>query len=421
MSPSKILFKLTGSIACYKACNLISKWVQEGHEVQVVASQAALKFVGASTFEGLTGNPVYHDLYEGGKQMAHINLVKWADLTVLCPATANVINKFAQGLGDDLLSSLFLAHDFKKPYFIAPAMNTAMYRHPATQASLQKLEGWGIKILPTGEGRLACGDVGEGKLLEPELVAKYVEHALARPAESSSRKLRFLITSGGTEEPIDGVRSISNFSSGRTGAEFADFLYSQGHDVSLLRAERAMSATELVSETTFKSFHDLDHGLQELLSSQHFDCVIHLAAVSDYSVDHLLIDGKKVDPGVETKFSSEEDITLNLARNYKIVDRIHRYSKNANLVLVAFKLTNNASESEREHAVLHLLEHSLADYVVQNDLTEVNPDAGQHRAAIYSGNRLTKQVETKSDLIRSVVQMVSESVDQKENSDAALS
>lgn len=421
MSPSKILFKLTGSIACYKACNLISKWVQEGQEVQVVASQAALKFVGASTFEGLTGKPVFHDLYEDGKQMAHINLVKWADLTVLCPATANTVNTLAQGLGDDLLSSLFLAHDFKKPYFIAPAMNTAMYRHPATQASLQKLEAWGINILPTGEGRLACGDIGEGKLLEPELIAKYVDHALARPAETSKRKLRFLITSGGTEEPIDGVRSISNFSSGRTGSEFADYLYSQGHDVSLLRAERAMSATELVSETTFKSFHDLDHGLQELLSSQHYDCVIHLAAVSDYTVDHLLINGEKVDPGTDTKFNSDENITLNLARNYKIVDRIHRYSKNANVLLVAFKLTNHATEVEREKAVLHLLEHSLADIVVQNDLTEVNPEKGQHRAAIYSGNRLDKHVDTKNDLIQSVLQLVTQSIQEKEKTDAALS
>jgi phosphopantothenoylcysteine decarboxylase / phosphopantothenate---cysteine ligase len=126
MYPSKILFKLSGSIACYKACNLISKWVKEGHEVQTVATEAALKFVGASTLEGLSGKPVFHDLYESGKQMAHINLVKWADVTVLCPGTANTINKFAQGLGDDLISSLFLAHDFNKPYFIAPAMNTAM-------------------------------------------------------------------------------------------------------------------------------------------------------------------------------------------------------------------------------------------------------------------------------------------------------
>ena len=410
MSPSKILFKLTGSIACYKACNLISKWVQEGHDVQVVASEAALRFVGDSTFEGLTGKPVYHDLYAAGKQMAHINLVKWADLTVLCPATANTINKLAQGLGDDLVSSLFLAHDFKKPYFVVPAMNTAMYRHPATQDSLRKLESWGVKVLPTSEGRLACGDVGEGKLLEPELIAESIVHYRARPASSGRRKLNFLITSGGTEEPIDGVRSISNFSSGRTGAEFADYLFKQGHEVTLLRAHRAMEASKCISEVTFKSFHDLDHRLKELLSTNHFDCVIHLAAVSDYSVDHLIIDGEKVDPGPETKFSSDQDITLNLARNYKIVDRIHSYSKNGDVLLVAFKLTNNATEEERERAVLHLLEHSLADVVVQNDLTEVDPQNGKHKAALYHGNRLTKKVTTKSELVQSVEQLVLDSV-----------
>ena len=409
MSPSKILFKLTGSIACYKACNLISKWVQEGHEVQVVASKAALNFVGTSTFEGLTGKPVFHDLYEAGKQMAHINLVKWADVTVLCPATANTINKLAQGLGDDLLSSMFLAHDFKKPYFIAPAMNTAMYRHPATQSAMQTLESWGVKILPTGEGRLACGDVGEGKLLEPELIAESIESALAPKSQFSGPKLSFLITSGGTEEPIDGVRSISNFSSGRTGAEFADYLISQGHDVSLLRADRAVPATNLVSESTFKSFHDLDHKLRKLLTKHHFDCVIHLAAVSDYTVDHLVINGEKVKPGPDTKISSDQDITLNLSRNYKIVDRIHRYSLNADVLLVAFKLTNNATEVEREKAVLHLLEHSLADIVVNNDLTEVDPENGKHLAALYVGNRLTKQVTNKSDLIQSLEQLVLDS------------
>jgi phosphopantothenoylcysteine decarboxylase / phosphopantothenate---cysteine ligase len=419
MSPSKILFKLTGSIACYKACNLVSKWVQEGHEVQVVASQAALKFVGASTFEGLTGKPVFHDLYEPGKQMAHINLVKWADITVLCPATANTINKLAQGIGDDLLGSLFLAHDFKKPYFIAPAMNTAMYRHPATQAAMKTLESWGVKILPTGEGRLACGDVGEGKLLEPELIAETIEHALARPG--ASRKLRFLITSGGTEEPIDGVRSISNFSSGRTGAEFADYLFAKGYEVHLLRAERAKPAEKPVLQSTFRSFHDLDHALQELLSSNHFDCVIHLAAVSDYTVDHLLINGEQFAPGTNTKFSSGQEITLALARNYKIVDRIHRYSKNAGVKLVAFKLTNNAAEEERKQAVLHLLEHSLADIVVQNDLSEVDPENGRHLAALYLGNRLSKRVNTKTELIQGVEQLVLESLNTTEAANVIVS
>lgn len=406
MSPSKILFKLSGSIACYKACSLISKWVKEGHEIQTVATEAALKFVGASTLEGLTGKSVYHELYEPGKQMAHINLVKWADLTVLCPGTANTINKLAHGLGDDLLSSLFLAHDFSKPYFIAPAMNTAMFLHPATQAAMKKLESWGVRMLPTGEGRLACGDIGEGKLLEPELIATSIEQALSKPSNIAGKRLRFLITSGGTEEPIDGVRSISNFSSGRTGVEFAEYFFDQGHDVTLLRANRAMAPTKPVEQVTFKSFHDLDRQLKDQLTNQRFDCVIHLAAVSDYSVDHLLINGEKVAPGAVTKFSSEHDITLNLARNYKIVDRIHQYSSNADVVLVAFKLTNHASEEEREKAVLHLLEHSLADIVVQNDLAEVDPENGRHAAALYSGNRLTKRVEKKAELIRSVEQLV---------------
>jgi phosphopantothenoylcysteine decarboxylase/phosphopantothenate--cysteine ligase len=384
--------------------------VQEGHEVQVVASGAALRFVGASTLEGLTGKPVYTDLYESGKQMAHINLVKWADITVLCPATANTINKFSHGIGDDLLSSLFLAHDFKKPYFIAPAMNTAMYRHPATQASIQRLQSWGVRILPTGEGRLACGDVGEGKLMEPELIAESIEKALKKPLEGEDRRLRILITSGGTEEPIDGVRSISNFSSGRTGAEFADHFFKQGHEVTLLRARRAQVPSKPVDQRTFKSFHELDFGLKELLSNQHFDCVIHLAAVSDYSVDHLVINGKKVAPEADSKFSSESEITLNLARNYKIVDRVHQYSKNTNVLQVAFKLTNHASEAEREQAVLHLLEHSLADIVVQNDLTEVDPNKDNHAAALYLGNRLIKRVENKAQLIQAVEQLVLENL-----------
>lgn len=376
--------------------------------MQTVASQSALKFVGASTLEGLTGKPVYNDLYESGKQMAHINLAKWADFTLLCPATANTINKLAQGLGDDLLTSLFLAHDFKKPYFIAPAMNTAMYRHPATQASLEKLTSWGVKLLSTGEGRLACGDIGEGKLLEPDEIAQCVEGVFKGSKTTNTPKMRFLITSGGTEEPIDGVRSISNFSSGRTGAEFADYLFGQGHDVTLLRAHRALGSSKNVKEITFKSFYDLDFQLKEQLSSFSFDCVLHLAAVSDYSVDCLVINGEKVAPGSDAKFGSQHDITLNLARNFKIVDRIREYSRNPDVHLVAFKLTKNATEEERERAVLNLLEHSLADLVVQNDLSEVDPEKGIHKASLYRGNILTESVSTKAELVRSVEREVLE-------------
>ena len=170
MSKGNILFKLSGSIAAYKACALISRLVQDGYTVQTVASKAALEFIGPATLEGLTGRAVECETFASGRAMQHIHLAKWADLTIVCPASANTINKLASGIGDDLLTTLFLAHDFKKPYLLAPAMNTLMYRHPATAASLQKLASFGVAILETASGVLACGDVGEGRLLEPELL-----------------------------------------------------------------------------------------------------------------------------------------------------------------------------------------------------------------------------------------------------------
>ena len=139
MSPSRILFIMSGSIACYKACQLVSKLVQKGHDVQVVATASALKFIGNATIEGLTGKPVISDLFSSGNVMDHIHLARWADLVIIAPATADFINKMSAGISSDLASSLFLAHDFKKPLLIAPAMNTSMYLHPTTQESVKKL------------------------------------------------------------------------------------------------------------------------------------------------------------------------------------------------------------------------------------------------------------------------------------------
>jgi phosphopantothenoylcysteine decarboxylase/phosphopantothenate--cysteine ligase len=178
MSQSKILFQLSGSIAAYKACFAISRLVQDGYELQCVATKGALEFVGAATIEGLTGKPVFTDLYESGRMMDHIHLSKWADLAIVCPASANTINRLAAGLSDDVIGALFLSFDLKKPYLVAPAMNQQMFKHPATQSSLAKLESFGVKILPTGEGHQACGDVGEGRLLEPEAIVKWIGKCL---------------------------------------------------------------------------------------------------------------------------------------------------------------------------------------------------------------------------------------------------
>lgn len=176
-----VLFLLSGSIACYKACAIVSRLSQAGVEVQTVATPAALRFVGAATLEGLSGRPVFSDLWEPGRALDHIELARAADLALVCPATANTVNRLAAGLGDDPIGTLFLAWELKqKPWWVAPAMNHRMWQHPATIASLEKLKTWGVRVLDPIEGPHACGEGGPGRLGEPEQIATEVLAALKR-------------------------------------------------------------------------------------------------------------------------------------------------------------------------------------------------------------------------------------------------
>ncbi|MEX0734380.1 MAG: flavoprotein [Steroidobacteraceae bacterium] len=178
----RILFQLTGSIACFKACELISRLVKRGCAVQTVASAAALRFVGTATLEGLTGRTPFIDMYAAGRAMDHINLARWADAALLCPATANSMNRLAAGIADDPIGALFLAWEIAtKPYLIAPAMNATMWDHPATRASRERLAEFGARLLPVGDGRLACGEAGEGRLLEVAEIEEALLKVLARP------------------------------------------------------------------------------------------------------------------------------------------------------------------------------------------------------------------------------------------------
>lgn len=174
MSKPRILLQITGSIAAFKAAALASQLVQDGYEVQSVLSEGARHFIGAATLEGLTGRTVLEDMFERGRALDHISLVDWADLLLVYPATANHITRLRAGLADDIIGCLFLANNFLKPYWIAPAMNSHMFAHPAVADAVATLEGWGCRILPTGEGRMACGTVGYGRLLEPDQVAALI-------------------------------------------------------------------------------------------------------------------------------------------------------------------------------------------------------------------------------------------------------
>lgn len=428
MSKGKVLFKLSGSIACYKSCFALSKLVQAGYEIEVVATRSALEFVGEATLEGLTGRPVHVETFERGKYMDHIRLMRWADLICLAPAAANTLAKMASGVGDDLVTTLFLAHDFKKPYLVAPAMNSAMYRHPATQNSLATLKSWGVEFLGTGTGALACGEIGEGRLIEPEELVKAIELRLseratlaqANPAtqEASSshemplrqRGLDLLITSGGTREPIDGVRFITNVSTGKTGAALADALASFGHRVTLLRAEGSVKPVHSSIEIdTYVTFDDLRSKLSANLGKRRFDAVIQAAAVGDYSIERIEAGGKTI--ARDSKIESSSDLLLKLKANPKLVDELRSHSANPQIKIVAFKLTNGANSASQLSAVSKLAERARPDWIVHNDLAEI--DEQRHAFAIYEGKTARPvpilEASRKSELARALHTLLSES------------
>jgi phosphopantothenoylcysteine decarboxylase/phosphopantothenate--cysteine ligase len=365
MSGSNLAFILTGSIAGYKACDAISQLVQRGHRVRAVATPAALRFVGEATLEGLTGERVLTGLFEPGAALEHIALTRWADLVVVCPATANTLNRLAAGLADDFAGALFLAHDRAKPFLVAPAMNPAMWRHPATAAAAARLREWGVRFVAAGEGRTACGEVGVGRLAEPAELVAAIEAALAPPAA----RRRILVTSGGTAEPIDAVRVLTNTSTGRTGAMIAGHFARGGHDVVLLRARGSAPLAERGREETFVSFAELDAALVRLLAAESFDAVIHAAAVGDFGVESVEVDGV-VRPPAGGKLASSSAPVLRLRRHPKLVDGLRARSCNPALRVIAFKLTQAATGEGRRAAVAELLAHTALDLVVHNDLAD---------------------------------------------------
>ncbi|PID59616.1 MAG: bifunctional phosphopantothenoylcysteine decarboxylase/phosphopantothenate--cysteine ligase CoaBC [Ignavibacteriae bacterium] len=365
MAKNKILLKISGSIAAYKAASLISKLVQNNYEVQVAASQDALNFIGKATLEGLSGKEVFIDSYEDGKMMSHINLMKWADLIILAPATGNTINKLANGIADNLITSLFLAFDFSKPYLIAPAMNTKMFKHPVTKESLKKLRNFGIKILPTQEGYLACGDIGKGKMLEPKRLFKHIENELNKKINNNKK---IIITAGGTKEYIDGIRFLTNLSTGNTAAQIAQYFIDNGYDVTYVHSIDSITPIGNFRSYNFTDFGSLHNLLKHLLTNNYYDLIIHNAAISDYTIKEIIVNNKNLKVPLKNKISSSnKKLELVLTPSFKIINLLEGYSKNKSIKLVSFKFTSGSTEKEIIQNVNKLL--TISDLVVQNDLS----------------------------------------------------
>ena len=397
-----ILIILTGSIACYKTCSVISKLKQKGYNIKVVLSPSSLEFIGMATIEGLTGEPPITDMYSSGHIMDHINLARWADLILVAPATANYINKISNGLGDDLLTTLFLAHDFEKPFLIAPAMNTKMYFHPTTQASITKLKLMKIEILETASGVLACGEFGYGRLLEPDLIVEEVEKFFGisfvktdnskEQISVQQRKVKVLITSGGTSEPIDDVRFISNRSTGKTGSVIANSLSESGLEVTYLHSQNAVKAQSSCKHFAFETFNDLQSLLTTKISESHYDYIVHAAAVSDYSV---LPQTGKID-------SDQDELILNLKRNPKLINEIKKISPHSKLV--AFKLTSTLDETLILKKISNLFKLAECNYVIQNDWSDIKNKNYKYR--VFNQNLKFKSIGNLQSLCALIFQEI---------------
>lgn len=347
-----VVVGITGGIAAYKAVSVVRALVLAGHEVHVVATENALRFVGRPTLEAISRNTVHSDLYEGVAEVRHVAIGQAADLIVVAPATANTIAKLAAGLADDLLGNTILAST--APLVIAPAMHTEMWQNPATVANVALLRSRGVTIVGPAVGQLTGSDAGPGRMSEPDEISRVALSVMAGSQDLVGR--RVLVSAGGTREPLDPVRYIGNRSSGRQGLALAVAAAARGADVTLVAANLEVAVPQGISVVHVSTTRELERSMSDL--SADADTVIMAAAVSDYRPDSVA--STKIKKDVQG-----DALTLNLVKNPDIlrglVDR-----REAGQTIVGF-----AAETEPDREALLALGRAKVarkgcDYLVLN-------------------------------------------------------
>jgi phosphopantothenoylcysteine decarboxylase / phosphopantothenate---cysteine ligase len=353
-----ILLGVTGGIAAYKACTLVRLLVRAGHDVYPVVTESAERFVAAETFLALARKSRSDDPYP------HLER---ADLLVVAPLTANTLARLAHGLADDLLTEAALAHD--GPVLVAPAMNFRMWQHPATQANVAALRQRGVEIVGPASGELAEGEVGIGRMAEPEEIADRVA-ALLGPSDSLLQGKTVLVSAGGTREPLDSVRFVGNRSSGRMGVALAEEARRRGAEVTLLAANLAVPAPAGVTVVDTPTAADLE---REALARGEADVIVMAAAVADYRPPAPLAEKRPKDSGtwtIELEPTSDVLAALGAARR-------------PGQVLVGFAADGAAAGLERARAKRAA---KGADLFVFNDVSraDVGFDALDNEVVVLS-------------------------------------
>ena len=350
LSNFNVLLGVSGGIACYKSCDIVSRLKKLGAGVDVIMTSHATEFVSPLSFETLSARRVVVDMFDTDRQweVEHISLAKKADICVIAPATANVIAKLADGIADDMLTTTCLA--LKCPIVIAPAMNTNMYDSPTVRDNLKKLRRRGVIIVDPVEGRLACGDSGKGKMAEPADIVNEVIYRLLPKRDYEGKKV--LVTAGATRENIDGVRFITNRSSGKMGIEIAKEVVKRGGEVvlvkGLVQVEVPKYINKVISVESTAQMYDA-------VMANYSDCdmIIKAAAPSDYR------------PAAEIRQKLKGDeITLHLVKNPDIAKAVGQVKEHRKLIIFSAETQNLFTYAKDK------LADKNADMVVANDVTE---------------------------------------------------
>lgn len=350
-----ILLGITSGIACYKALDITSQLTKKGYNVTVMMSDNAKNLISPSLFQVISKNKVYYENFEKDEiDVYHIELIKNNDLVVIVPATLNIIGKLSNGIADDFISTCLSVSDPNKT-LIFPAMNTRMYTNPVNQYNMNKLKDFGYDIIEADTGFLACGENGIGKLPNIDKIIDYIEYRINKNENLKNKSI--LITAGGTKEPIDPVRTITNNSSGKMGISLAKEAKLMGANVTLISTKKDINIPSYIDKIIYVET------TQEMLESVNnekdkMDAIIMAAAVSDFKIKNYSnqkIKKKDMNNDLKLELELNKDILIELSKN-----------KNRKYLLVGF-----AAESQNliENARLKLEKKDL-DFIIANDISD---------------------------------------------------
>jgi phosphopantothenoylcysteine decarboxylase/phosphopantothenate--cysteine ligase len=369
-SSLRILLGVTGGIAAYKSAVLVRRLKDFGFDVRVILTDGAQAFITPLTFQALSGHPVHTELLDPQAEagMGHIELARWADLILIAPASANSMARLLAGLADDLLSTVVLAS--KAPVWLAPAMNQQMWANRVTQRNIQQLKELGFHIVPPDAGEQACGDVGVGRMPEPEQLAAQVNDYYQRLHQPAPPLLlagqRVVITAGPTQENLDPVRYVTNHSSGKMGFALAEACVAAGAEVTLVAGPVNLATPKGLKRINIQSARDL-LAVCEQVVDDHCDIFIATAAVADYRAVEI----------AEHKIKKSDDVlTIQLIKNPDVVASIAKHSKRPFMVGFAAETQNLEEYANRK------LNSKKLDMIAVNDVSRSDIGFGSDENAM---------------------------------------